>query len=81
MFTKLFAIATAERATKTIAQTALSYFVIGTTGLIGLDYVALLSVSGAAGVASILTSIVSAGVSGDGPSLTRAETTAKHLSE
>jgi hypothetical protein len=69
MFTKSFALAAAERAVKTFAQTALSYFVVGTTGLLDLDYAALASVSGAAAVASILTSIVSSGVNGSGPSL------------
>lgn len=83
MFTKAFAIAAAERAIKTFAQTALGFFVIGTTGLIGLDYVSLLSVSGAAAVASVLTSLVS-GMNGSGPSLTHVETiddAPKHLAD
>jgi hypothetical protein len=69
MFTAQFWIATAERAVKTLAQTALSFFVIGTTGLLELDWVALGSVSGAAAVASVLMSVASAGVNGSGPSV------------
>jgi hypothetical protein len=69
VFTLAFAKAAAERALKTAAQTALSYFVIGTTGILDLDWAALASVSGAAAIASVLTSIVSSGVGGDGPSL------------
>lgn len=47
----------AERGIKTFAQTAVAFFVIGTTGLLDLDFVTLVSVSGAALVASVLTSI------------------------
>lgn len=47
----------AERGIKTAAQTALAFFVIGTTGLLDLNWVALASVSGAAALASLLTSV------------------------
>lgn len=47
----------AERAIKTGAQTLAAYFVIGTTSLLDLDWVTALSVSGAAMVASALTSL------------------------
>lgn len=47
----------AERGIKTFAQTLAAYFVIGTTGLLDLDWVTALSVSGAAALASALTSI------------------------
>jgi hypothetical protein len=73
MFTKTFALATAERAIKTFAQVALSYFVIGTTGLLDLDVIALASVAGAGAVASVLTSIVSAAATDGSPSLVDAE--------
>lgn len=57
MFSKAFWKGAAERAIKTIAQTAVAYFVIGTTGILEIDWVALGSVSAAAGIASLLTSI------------------------
>jgi len=57
MFTLSFWRGAAERGIKTGAQTALAFFVIGTTGLLELDWVALGSVAGAAVVASVLTSI------------------------
>jgi hypothetical protein len=57
MFTLAFLKGAAERSIKTAAQTALAFFVIGTTGLLDLDWVALGSVAGAAAVASLLTSI------------------------
>ena len=47
----------AERGVKTFAQTLAAYFVIGTTGLLDLDWGTALSVSGAAALASLLTSI------------------------
>lgn len=57
MFTKAFWKGAAERAVKTVAQTAVAYFVIGTTGILDIDWVALGSVAAAAGIASLLTSI------------------------
>jgi hypothetical protein len=69
MFTVPFWKATAERAVKTFAQTALSFIVIGTTGLLDLDWAVAGSVAGAAALASVLTSLVSTSVSGPGPSL------------
>lgn len=79
IFSTAFLIAGAERAAKTFAQVLLSYFVIGTTGLLGFDWITALSVAGAATLASVLTSIVSAGVNGDGPSLANETvTSAKH---
>lgn len=57
LWTKSFWKGAAERGIKTFAQTAVGFFVIGTTGLLELDFVSLVSVSGAAAVASILTSI------------------------
>jgi hypothetical protein len=57
IFTLPFLKGAAERAVKTAAQTALGFFIVGTTGLLELDWVALASVSGAAAIASLLTSI------------------------
>jgi hypothetical protein len=47
----------AERSVKTGAQTLAAYFVIGTTGVVDFDWIPALSVTGAAMVASLLTSI------------------------
>jgi hypothetical protein len=57
IWTRNFWRGAAERGIKTFAQTAVGFFVIGTTGLLELDFVSLVSVSGAAAVASVLTSI------------------------
>jgi len=52
----------AERAIKTFAQVAVSFLVIGTTGVVTVDWVNILSVSAVAALASVLTSIASDGV-------------------
>lgn len=57
LWTKSFWKGAAERSIKTFCQTAVGYFVVGTTGLLTLDFVNLASVSGAAALASLLTSI------------------------
>jgi hypothetical protein len=49
----------AERALKTVAQSALAYLGTGTVGLFELDWTGLLSISLGAGLLSILTSIIS----------------------
>lgn len=69
-----FAKATAERAVKTTAQAAVALLTGSVTGLLEIDWVQLASVSGLAGLISILTSIASAPFGGEGPSLTNAET-------
>lgn len=69
-----FAKATAERAVKTTAQAAVALLTGSVTGLLEIDWVQLASVSGLAGLISVLTSIASAPFGGDGPSLTRSET-------
>lgn len=57
MLTKAFWLGAFERSIKTGAQTLAAYFVIGTTGVLDFDWVPALSVTGAAIVASLLTSI------------------------
>lgn len=57
LWTTAFWKGAAERAIKTFCQTAVGYFIVGTTGLLNLDFITLASVSGAAAVASVLTSI------------------------
>lgn len=79
MFTTKFWLASLERAVKTFAQTLLSFIVIGTTGLIGFDWAAALSVAGAATLASILTSVASSSVNGSGPSLGAEALAPKHV--
>jgi len=69
-----FAKATAERAVKTVAQAAVALITANATGILDVDWVQLASVSGLAGLVSILTSIASAPFGGDGPSLTGSET-------
>ena len=59
MWTKKFWQDSAERSIKTFAQTAVSFLVIGTTGVLDVDWEQIISVSGVAALASILTSIAS----------------------
>ena len=51
----------AERAIKTFAQVAVSFLVIGTTGVVAVDWLNILSVSAVAALASVLTSVASEG--------------------
>ena len=59
MWSRAFWKDSAERAIKTFAQTAVSFLVIGTTGVLEVDWEQIVSVSGVAALASILTSIAS----------------------
>ena len=52
----------AERAIKTFAQVAVSFLVIGTTGVLEVDWQQIASISAVAALASVLTSIASDGV-------------------
>lgn len=61
--------ATAERAVKTVAQTGAALLVGNGVGLLDIDWAQVGSVSGLAGVVSVLTSIASAKIGGDGPSV------------
>ena len=56
---------TFDRAVSTFAQTALGSLVIGQTGLIGLDWVGVASVAGAAALISALQSIAFRGAPTD----------------
>lgn len=56
---KVFWIDTTERAVKTFAQAAVAFLTAGVIGLLAVDYMQLLSVSGLAALVSILTSIAS----------------------
>lgn len=59
MWTARFWRQAAERAVKTAAQTALAFFVVGTTDLLSLDWLAVFSGVGVAVIASLLTSVAS----------------------
>ena len=66
---KLFWLDTAERAVKTVAQTMVALLTAdGVLDLVSVDWGMMLSVSGLAGLISVLTSIASAG-SGNSASL------------
>ncbi len=70
MFTSLaFWKATAERAVKTVAQSAVALITANATGLLDIDWVQLASVSGLAGLVSVLTSIGSGAITDGSPSL------------
>lgn len=65
-----FWIQTAERAVKTVAQTAVATITANATGLLDADWTTIGSVSGLAGLVSLLTSIGSGAVGNDdSPSL------------
>lgn len=64
--------ATAERAVKTAAQTAIALIGTDQIGVLDLDWGQIGSVTGTAVVLSILTSIAS-GTGGAGPSLSNSE--------
>jgi hypothetical protein len=57
IFTLAFLKGALERAIKTGAQTLAGYFIIGTTGVLDFDWAAALSVTAAAMIASLVTSI------------------------
>lgn len=70
---KAFWKAAAERAVKTVAQSAVALIAANATGLLDIDWVQLGSVAGLAGLVSILTSIGSDAATGNGPSLANEE--------
>lgn len=73
MFTIIFWRATFERAVKTIAQAAGALLIGAGTGLLDTDWLGVASAAGIAGVISVLTSIGSDAITGNGPSLTNDE--------
>ena len=74
MWTWEFWRAVAERAVKTMAQSAAAMLIGDGVGLFEIDWCRVVSVACLAGVASVLTSIASGVVTGGQASLTRAET-------
>jgi hypothetical protein len=71
ILTKAFWEDATERAVKTIAQTALALLTVQGVSLLNFDYKALLAACLLAGVISLLTSIISANLTGtpDGSAL------------
>lgn len=57
MFTRVFWVAAAERALKTVAQSVAAMLGVGAVGILSVDWVQTLSVAAAAGLLSVLTSI------------------------
>ena len=66
--------AATERAIRTAAQTAVATLTAGATGLLEVDWAAVGSVSGMAAVLSVLTSVATGAVQGDGPGVTETPT-------
>lgn len=73
IWTGAFWKAATERALKTFAQAEAALLVADGTGVLDTDWTSSLSAAGMAAVISLLTSVASAGATGDGPSLTNAE--------
>jgi len=73
---------TGERAIKTAAQVALSFWVVGQTGILDVDWQQFWSIVGLSAIASVLTSLVGSGVNdADTPSMVRIEHTPNVLIE
>lgn len=73
IFTAAFWSAAFERAVKTFAQAEAALLLAAGTGILDTDWTTSLSVSGMAGVISVLTSVGSDVATGSGPSITNAE--------
>lgn len=74
MTTAAFWRATAERAIKTVCETAVALMGTGAIGLLDVDWAGVASGALLAGVLSVLTSIGSGTITGAGPGLSSAET-------
>lgn len=73
MFSKLFLKDAVERGVKTFAQALLAVFLVAPqTSVIGFDWPSALGLAGTAVVISFLTSIVSAGVTRNTPTVSPA---------
>lgn len=67
--TKKFWKDAAERAAKTFAQAAVAVLGAGATGLLEVEWLSVVSVSGLAALVSVLTSVASANVGDESASL------------
>lgn len=70
MFTAKFWRATAERAVRTAAQTAVATLGADGLGIVDVDWGATASVTGMAALLAVLTAVATAGGKTDGPGLT-----------
>lgn len=77
MWTVLFWKAVAERAIKTFCQGAVALLVGDGIGITEVNWLSVLSVAGLAAIASVLTSVASAGATDGSPSLSTEKLTAK----
>ncbi|GAA1051343.1 MULTISPECIES: holin [Bacillati] len=75
MLTLAFWAAAFERAVKTVAQAAIALIGTGSVGFTDLNWWQIASVSGVAGIVSILTSLASGGFTDGTPSTGTLETT------
>ncbi|MGN6413775.1 holin [Flexivirga sp.] len=72
---KAFWEATGERVVSSVAGGALGVLGAGAVGALDVDWQNVASVAVGAGIVSLLKALAASSVNGDGPSLTRAETT------
>lgn len=68
MFTRSFWLAAAERAIRTFAGALVAFLAANATGVLEVDWVQALSVSGLATIIAVLTSIAAAKIGPEGPS-------------
>lgn len=71
-----------ERAVRTVAQTILAVIgvdAIGSTSIVGVDWVSVLGIAGLAGLLSLVTSVATQTATGDGPGLTEIVTPRRAL--
>jgi len=66
MLTKKFWIDTCERVVRTMAQSLIAILGTNALGIIGLDWVQILSITASAGLMSLLTAIVASKVGNKG---------------
>lgn len=69
MWTRSWWQAAAERALKTVAQTLVALIGANAVDVTSLDWPSLLGIAATAGIVSVLTSVASARVGNEGPSL------------
>lgn len=77
MFTLLFWKAVAERSIKTFCQVLAVLITVNGLGIHEVDWFDVLSIAGLAAIASLVTSVATAGATDGSPSLTTAETLKK----